>query len=495
MRGEERRLFDKSVERADTGAVRRRQELMIRGRFEAGRVRGSGGLVTMRRHEDSSRVMGCVMAIGLVALADGCASGSGNAAVADAGSDAGVDAAGRLADARAALKPLADAACTWIFRCCNADERALQVGAATPSNCSELLLQNEALGQLGGYGQTLGVSASAQSVLTQLDHVAAVAGRTTVSPAAMSACAQSIAQASCTPPAASHCTSRPPSTSGDPCDPQKVLVGEQPLGRPCDSSGYECTPGLTCTNPGYDVQGVCVPEPAAGDLCVTDGACGPGFVCDWSSSTCVKGAAYGAPCSFADPSNPLAGTEKARCQVGLECDAVSFTCVESGCAAGGSCSIDTQCPVGTKCLSSSCTMPAQPGQPCMDNLGCAGGFCLNNTCVSGVCSESMCFEGPGVGAACTLDTDCQPSGGLLCGAGKCALTTPPNASCNLTTQTCDSSSYCALATGLSTGGCLPKKPAGALCKAYGECWGDCLVVFGEERCIGSAPGDAMCHGS
>ena len=47
--------------------------------------------------------------------------------------------AARLAEARAALMPLADAACSWIFRCCNADEQALQIGAATsataPTSC------------------------------------------------------------------------------------------------------------------------------------------------------------------------------------------------------------------------------------------------------------------------------------------------------------------------------------------------------------------------
>jgi hypothetical protein len=409
-----------------------------------------------------------------------------------------VDGAARLAEARAELKPLADAVCGWIFRCCNTDERALQVGAATTTNCADLVLQNEALGQLGGYGQVLGVDPSAQNVLAQLDQLGESAGRTAVSSAAMSACAQSIAQASCTPPPANHCTPSPPPPSGDPCDPLKVFVGQQQLGQPCDSSGYECAPGLTCTNLGYDVEGVCVQQPAAGDLCLTDGACAPSFVCDWSSSTCVEGAGYGAPCSFADPSNPTPGTERTRCQVGLVCDTVTFLCTDSGCAAGSQCTIAAQCPVGTSCVDGSCGVPAQVGQSCSDDSECLGDFCLNGTCASGVCSGSMCFQGPGIGATCMVDADCQPAAGLTCSAGQCALTTVTSPSCTAANQICAQGLYCELATGATNGSCVPKLPAGSPCDSYSdgysECWEGCLVVSGLQLCVGSAPGDAMCHG-
>jgi hypothetical protein len=434
--------------------------------------------------------LGCAATIGFLAVPAGCSSGS----VGGTSTDAGVDGAARLAEARAELTPLADAACSWIFHCCDGDERALQIGAATSSNCSDLLLQSEALGQLGGYGQTLAISASAQSVLAQLDHLGASSARTDLDPAALLACAQSIAQAPCASEPSAHCEPMPPAPSGDPCDPQKVLVGEQQLGEACDPSGFECGPGLTCTNPNYDIEGVCVPEPAVGDLCLTDGACAPSFVCDWSSGTCVTGAAYGAPCSYAEPSNPIMGTEKVRCQVGLVCDTVTFECADPDCAGGSSCTVDAQCPVGTACLASVCGVLAQIGQPCTDlPLGpCVGGFCSNGTCVSGVCSGDTCFNGAGVGAVCSVDADCQPAAGLLCNAGSCTLVPVTSASCS-SDQDCAAGSYCSL-SGDGSGGCVPKKPAGALCDSYDECWGGCEVIFGQQRCFGSGPGDPMCHG-
>jgi hypothetical protein len=434
------------------------------------------------------------LSLGLFVLAVGCSGSSSVSSTGGGAMDAGVDAAARLAEAQVALTPLASAVCEWLFRCCTSSELAVQVGAATASNCADVILQNDASGMLGEYGEGLAFSASAQAVLAQLYSVGS--GLSAVSPAALSACVQSVAQASCTPQPGNHCVPSPPPAAGDPCDPYKVLVGAQQLDQPCDPNDFECAPGLACT--ATDVSGlggICAPEPAAGALCLTDAACAPSFVCDWSSGTCVAGAAYGAPCSYADPSNPVQGTEKSRCQVGLVCDAVTFKCTDPNCAGGGSCVSDAQCPVGMSCLNSSCGVPAQLGQACTDPGGpCVGGFCSNDTCTSGVCVAGDCYEGPGIGAACMFDTDCQPAAGLVCSAGACNLTPGTVAPCTAANQTCDATSYCSLSSDGSTGACVPKLPAGSLCESYDQCWEGCAVIFGEQRCFGSPPGDGMCHG-
>ena len=85
-----------------------------------------------------------------------------------------------------------------------------------------------------------------------------------------------------------------------------------------------------------------------------------------------------------------------------------------------------------------------------------------------------CFNGAGVGAACMVDADCQPAAGLVCSAGSCTLVTVTSTSCS-SDQDCAAGSYCSL-SGSGSGGCVPKKPAGALCDNYDECWGGCEVI-------------------
>jgi len=88
-------------------------------------------------------------------------------------------------------------------------------------------------------------------------------------------------------------------------------------------------------------------------------------------------------------------------------------------------------------------------------------------CVSGACIALTCLALGSAGDACGATTDAP----------------------------CDTSSYCALATGKDTGKCAAKKAQGELCASDIECVSSCAAANGELRCTGEPIGIGICGGS
>jgi hypothetical protein len=55
---------------------------------------------------------------------------------------------------RAQLKPVLDAQCSWLFKCCSAGELAQRLGPATSDSCSDHLFESATVGF--AYGLTDG---------------------------------------------------------------------------------------------------------------------------------------------------------------------------------------------------------------------------------------------------------------------------------------------------------------------------------------------------
>ncbi len=166
-----------------------------------------------------------------------CSSDSAQpAATGDGGTSALPDRVVRVDEVRAMLKPLADAECKWLFQCCNADERADQLGPGpTAADCSDRVLQAEAV--MYSYYQ-LPLKDSTKAVLRELTRLGYGFdyGRVTVDPAAVTACAKSISEAACgVASPKDHCVPKPPVTN-DPCDTSKLLIGKQQMGDECDGN-------------------------------------------------------------------------------------------------------------------------------------------------------------------------------------------------------------------------------------------------------------------
>jgi hypothetical protein len=368
---------------------------------------------------------------------------------------------------RSELKPVVDAQCGWLFKCCSAGELAQQLGPATTDDCSDHLIQSATV----SYPYGLTNDTATQSLLAALNYLQYGFDRSaiTIDTAAIATCAAAIAAKDCNPaPAVDHCTPVAPPTD-DPCTLDKLLVGSLAAGADCAPYGAdECAPGLTCMSVA-SYYGVCTPVPAVGDLCLRDNDCGGSLLCDWSTGKCTAGAADGAACSYSDPDHPVPGTEAKRCAVGLVCDTIKLKCTDARCAAGANCVTDAQCPAGIACVMNSCgplhsagdscnqatdcadgicaydqlaqrqlcATPKAAGELCNQASDCASGFCnYDNTamasicvatqkdgdpcpsgqgqeCVSGKCLAQVCTAVK-AGAACTIDNDCAPSLQLFC---------------------------------------------------------------------------------
>ena len=185
-------------------------------------------------------------------------------------------------------------------------------------------------------------------------------------------------------------------------------------------------------------QSVCQGLVAVGGECFQDDECASGF-CHPAELECVAQLAVGEACE--------SGLPASQCDGGLcdEAECIAFAEVGEDCTASMCNFID-----GDQCLDGLC----QP-YPLPDGQACSFGF----DCDSGICSET-CQPRPGVGE------DCQP-------------------------QECEEGAYCNALTG---GVCEEKQGWGAPCTSNLQCWSGCDSVFGEQRCRGEGPGEALCDG-
>jgi hypothetical protein len=277
-------------------------------------------------------------------------------------------------------------------------------------------------------------------------HVAGVsaavsAGRMSYSKSQADACTAAINAATCTDFE---------STAG-PTSCAQWVVGLVTVGNDCYGAD-ECANGW-CDSGASVCPGTCTAFTAHGAPCITNSdECGPGYVCDNGSSTCVaetygavgqpcgnSGCAAGLFCSSANTCTArraagasCTGTTSEECQVGLTCDPVGYTC-KTLVGAGQSCATGV-CGDGLYCSATGtiCKEPALAGQDCTDPASRLGDP-LN--CVDG----SLCL-----GSATKVCTNGTAGAGATCAASPTAAT--PAA------QICAPNSYC--------GG------AGSTCVAY-----------------------------
>lgn len=165
------------------------------------------------------------------------------------------------------------------------------------------------------------------------------------------------------------------------------------------------------------------------------------------------------------------------------------------------CAVDEHCPPSEDCVEGHCVPGGDPGlgEPCGDGGVCAAGlecaltlagqictqpcdwlvptscpagfFCTErDRCGDGICAPGAAGVGE-IGAACTMDTDCQ---GLFC-------TTPPGSSsplcgapCDPATPTCAAGTHCedrGVGCGSCVADCTPGSCAGGLECRDGRCVG------------------------
>ena len=82
--------------------------------------------------------------LGLI-LAAACSSSDGTKGASTTPSNTPVRTA-NTDQVRAQLKPVLDAQCSWLFKCCSAGELAQQLGPATSDNCSDHLFESATVG-------------------------------------------------------------------------------------------------------------------------------------------------------------------------------------------------------------------------------------------------------------------------------------------------------------------------------------------------------------
>jgi hypothetical protein len=329
---------------------------------------------------------------------DGGDDGSGDDG--DDGDD-GDEGGGAQDDVHEAFEALIAARCDWLFGCCSRGELDLLVGPFTgdAADCAARVIDTLDAGakppvQVGSSDLLLYVILS----LSQ--------GRVQVDGNAVDACVEHMSASLCTDPgpppgpdgAAQHCTPPTPEIEGDdPCAPEVLFIGTQEVGQAClPSAPFECEPGLRCVS--FGELGVCARPAGEGDPCFTDQECEATLLCDGETGRCVASSPLGGPCAYADPDQPLPGTETEPCAPGLFCDPVGLMCVDF-CAPGAPCEKDPECPEDHVCVFGSCSMPLVGGAPCEEAEDCESLVCDEDT--------SICTQLLGLGMSCSDHAECR----------------------------------------------------------------------------------------
>lgn len=339
--------------------------------------------------------------------------------------------------ARSQMKPLVDAACDWMFGCCSSDELVYQVGNFTvdADDCSVRLLDAVTTGTPLDLVQG-GLSNDPAEGLLILA-LAINEGRVDVNSGAVNECADATSDRACNSPLevagpVGRCTPSATGVEANPCDPNEMFRGKQGVGEQCDGP-WECKEGLRCAD--FGIAGVCALRSAEGKNCFSDDECADDLICNYEEGQCRPGALSGETCAYADPTNPIPGTETVRCADGLTCDPMAFVCAGGFCSPGSPCSDifnDSDCPesfycVGNFLTQSSCQQPGLAGAPCSKADDCSTNFCDpfdevcadllmtgescfdNGECASGFCSGGLCQPSFGTGQPCPsgLPEECQ----------------------------------------------------------------------------------------
>lgn len=493
-----------------------------------------------------------------------------------------------ITTARDQMQPLVNAACDWMFGCCTSGELVYQLGGFTvdADDCSERLIEAISAGVPLELEQEGLSNDPAEGLLVLARSINEE--RVDVDPEAVSECAEATRTRDCNIPVQSaegpvgRCiASAVAQDEADPCDPVIMFKGKQDVGDECDGP-WECQEGLRCVDTG--IIGICAPQSDDGESCFSDDECGSGLVCNFESGQCEAGALSGQSCQYADPLNPIPGTEVIRCADGLTCDPINVVCVGGSCAPGSPCEdteSDTDCPQGFFCVGNfatlaTCQQPGQLGAPCSKVADCMTGYCDRNNpmewvcgelklagepcgvdggaghseCQSGFCFDQLCAASFGNGMPCasTLNQECKEGfcdattdptaptclafigpGGLCTGAGQCdaasdlecwegeCLTRPfPNGTyctdsgqcesraCFMSecttgaveglpcrtdgsTEPCIVGTFCETAGEEVNGICTVLRGSGEPCSAADQCWGECIVRFGQLMCDSTPP--------
>ncbi len=492
-----------------------------------------------------------------------------------------------ISTARTEMAPLVNAACDWMFGCCSTGELAYQFGAFTvdDEDCSGRLLDAISAGVPLEFEQA-GLSNDPAEGLLILA-LSINEGRVDVNRSAVQDCAEATRTRDCNvpaviaDPAGGRCTPNANQADSDPCDPNEMFTGKQQVGQQCDGP-WECAEGLRCAD--FGIAGVCAVLAREGETCFSDGECGSGLICSYDTGECVEGALAGEGCMFADPLNPIPGTETVRCADGLACDPNQQICAGGFCAPGSPCEDmenDTDCPLSFYCagnsftsptcqapagLAAPCSKPAdcetgycdpfselcgellEAGNECGSDGECQSGFCFNNLCTPSYGPGGMCASGDNrecQGGYCDITTDpanptcaaylpeglpcptsveCDPSMGLqcvdalclslpfpngttcvdnsqcasqACFMGQCATGAVIGAPCRAdgSTEPCILGSFCETVEGAIDGTCAALRGSGEACESADQCWGECIVRYGQRVCDATPEADKVwCDG-
>lgn len=304
-------------------------------------------------------------------------------------------------------------------------------------------------------------------------------------------------------------------------------------------SDYECVAGMicdymsnTCVQPAEAGQACAYSDPDAPQIGTEQVRCAAGLTCDPISETCGSSqCAFGSQC----------GEQDALCPADLSCvqgecgflRAPGESCWQDDDCADGRCtyvqSLGSVCqvlaPVGAPCgdheqcatayceaQSNTCAQPVAIGETCDPGLAiqqCDAGYCELDTCIAFAplggscvaeqcnwpqghdCNNDVCVQYPYPdGSSCNDDNNCS-SGNC---DGTCVAALEPGAECILGGGRCVEGSFCD-ADGTQTGVCRARLGEGEACDGEGQCWGYCDVVFGQQRCRGTAPGTLVCDGA
>jgi len=350
---------------------------------------------------------------------EGSGTGSGESGENDTAST-GEDQGGTPPDE--AIRQFIAARCSWLFSCCGTGELRLELG---PFTASEDECVARVMGVLESGGSTPPVEAGPSALLLPLTQAYAQ-GRITFDPDAVATCVTSLLDAPCNAYAepATRCEPTDLQPEVPPCALERLTQGQQSVGDPCDPLiGNECADGSRCILAGAD--GVCVALAGTDVPCFADTDCAAPLICDLASSgTCRPGRAEGEACAFADPENPLPGTETERCEPGLVCNPTNLSCSGRTCDLGTTCTSDLQCPADLYCIEGSCLPPRAGGEPCTSSAHCVSTYCsgvcsepnqpndsfcvVHGECASGWCmwTSQTCSDPPDVGDPCVSTTDC-----------------------------------------------------------------------------------------
>lgn len=292
----------------------------------------------------------------------------------------------------------------------------------------------------------------------------------------------------------------------------------------CNQTSGSCEEGATA---GQDCQFADPLSPVPGTEIVR---CADGLTCDPIAQVCVGGScAPGSPCDDIE--------QDSDCPQGFFCVGNSLT--QATCQLPGL--VDSVCNKGTDCTSGYCNPFTElcgellpTGDPCFDDTECNSGFCFgglcnpsfgagmpcpsldNRECQGGYCNDTdammpVCTAYSAEGGPCPNGNECDPSAGLNCVEALCLSLPYPNgtlcvdnsqcasqacfmgmcatgavigAPCRAdgSTEPCILGSFCETTEGAIDGTCTELRRSGQPCNDESQCWGDCVIRFGQRMC-------------